>query len=53
MTTLMLREKTYTIQDDFSVVIHDLTEDKKIIGEIILSKEESQKLVKFLNDFYI
>jgi len=49
----MLNEKTYTIEDDWTLTLQDLTEDKKVIGEIAFTKEEAQKLLKFLNDFYV
>lgn len=53
MTALMLGKKTYVIQDDWNLVIQNLTEDKKIIDEVTLTKEEGQKLKKFLEDFYV
>lgn len=53
MIALMINKKTYVIQDDLELLIQNLSDDKKLLDEVILTKDEGQKLKKFLEDFYV
>jgi len=57
MTTLVLKNKAFTIQDcdkdNWTLLIQILSEDKKATDEILLMEEDVKKLIKFLNDFYV